>query len=177
VTPCICDLPDCKNDAQSITKSYNYDQHIQKTPPQKARIQPSPPTCPQVLPPHHFSVTLHFDNSDDPAPSPSNFLHKNLLFRTAEDKGALWMEFSWYMFTNFEMYFIRFAFILCAATQDIYFQNQLVFLQASTNETPIYNSVPMGSMKWHDSSLCDQHLVTNYITGRGATCILTKTNN
>lgn len=161
-----------------ITKTYNYDKHIQKTPPKEARIQPSPPTCPPVLPPYHFFlVTLHFDNSDDPVHSPTNFLHKNLLSRIAEDKCALWMEFPWYMLTNFEMYFICFAFILCAATEKIYFQNQLVFLEASRNETPIYNSAPMGSKKWHDSSLCDQHLVTNYITGRGVTCILIKTNN
>jgi hypothetical protein len=74
----------------------------------------------------------------------------------------LWMEFSWYMFTSFEMYFICFAFILCAVTQEIYFRNQLVFLKASRNETPVYNSVPMGSKKRHDSSLCDQQIRNNY---------------
>jgi hypothetical protein len=77
---------------------------------------------------------------------------------------------------SFEMYFICFAFILCAVALEIYFRNQLVFLQASRNETPIDNSVPMGSKKWHDSSLCDQHLRNNYVTGTGVTCILTKTN-
>ena len=41
------------------------------------------------------------------------------------------------------MYFICFAFILCAVALEIYFRNQLVFLQASRNETPIYNYVPM----------------------------------
>jgi hypothetical protein len=88
-----------------ITKIYIYDQHIQKIPPKiKQEFNQVIPHFHQFSPHTTSVVTLHFDNSVDPTLSPSKFLHKNLLSWTAEDKGVLWMEFSWYIFTSFEMY-------------------------------------------------------------------------
>jgi hypothetical protein len=93
---------------------------------------------PQPRPPPSL-VRFNFDDSDDPLPSPSEFLQKPLYPEVVKMKELCERNFCGMSLTHFQMHFVRFAFVLsicfyCINVTTIthflliYFCGQLAFL-------------------------------------------------